>query len=106
RGIDPGEIIVANEKIAPTPDLVILLDLPPESGLNRVRSRGDVPNSFEETVALTRAREIFLELHAAYPETSICIDATPSLRDVHTEARQAFESALQTRANEAAASKP
>jgi dTMP kinase len=95
RGIDPFAIIAANEKIAPTPDLVILLDLPPADGLTRVRARGDVPNTFETEDALQQSRDIFLQLHRAYSDTSVRIDATPDLRAVHAQARAAFLTAIE-----------
>ncbi len=95
RGIDPFAIIAANEDIAPAPDLVILLDLPPAGGLTRVRARGDVPNTFETEDALQQSRDIFLQLHAAYPASSIRIDATPDLRAVHAQARSAFLLAIE-----------
>ncbi len=97
RGIDPGKIIAANENIAPAPDLVILLDVPPASGLDRVRARGDVPNSFEETSALAISRDIFLQLHADHPDTSVKIDATRTLRAVHADCRRALQTFLAPR---------
>ncbi len=95
RGIDPFAIITANEAIAPTPDLVILLDIPPSEGLARVRARGDVPNTFESETALQQSRDIFLQLHDAFPARSARIDATPSLREVSALCRAAFANALE-----------
>ncbi len=95
RGMDPFGIIAANEKIAPVPSLVILLDLPPAGGLARVRARGDVPNTFETEDALQQSRDIFLQLHAAFPDTSVRVDATADLRTVHATARSAFLQAIE-----------
>lgn len=59
RGADPTEIINANEKFAPTPDLFLLLDVEPKTGIGRISKRGDIPNEFESLDGLTKAKEIF-----------------------------------------------
>src|SRR4051812_29808874 len=48
RGAFPEAILRENEKFAPLPDLVILLDFDPAAGLARIRARGDAPNTFEQ----------------------------------------------------------
>ncbi len=58
RGADPAAIIARNEEFAPRPDLVLLLDVDPGSGLGRVRGRGDVPDAFEREDALREVRRI------------------------------------------------
>jgi dTMP kinase len=60
RGADPAEILERNEQFAPKPDLVLLLDFDPEGGLQRVRARGDAPNTFEQVDQLVAVRGIFL----------------------------------------------
>jgi dTMP kinase len=65
RGVDPARILEANERFAPKPDLVLLLDFDPEGGLARVRARGDAPNTFEQLEQLRAVRGIFLGLQ--YP---------------------------------------
>lgn len=90
RGIDPFEIIAQNEAHVPRPDLVLLLDVDPTAGLNRVRIRGDIPNEFEKVQALSEARAIFNQLHERHPEFSVRLDASASLRDVHSRALAAF----------------
>lgn len=62
RGADPGEILARNEVFAPKPDLVLLLDFDPAAGLDRIRARGDAPNTFEQLDQLRDVRRIFLEL--------------------------------------------
>jgi dTMP kinase len=66
RGLDPKELIRRNEEFAPEPDLLVLLDLDVSQGLDRVRTRGDRANLFEQTDALRRAREIFLSIDKPY----------------------------------------
>jgi dTMP kinase len=72
HGADPEFILGTSEAFAPQPDLLIVLDIPPGTGLERIRERGDEPNKFESVESLERARAIFncidrsykLEIHA------------------------------------------
>ncbi|HEX2749569.1 MAG TPA: dTMP kinase [Verrucomicrobiales bacterium] len=82
RGADPGQIIADNESFAPRPDVFLLLDLPVAQGLDRIRRRGDEPNDFEKVDSLEKARGIFRDLAAQYPQHSLVIDASASVRDV------------------------
>ena len=66
RGFDPEELRRSNEAFAPEPDLLVLLDVKPEFGLKRVRSRGDEANLFEKAEELAKAREIFNGLTKPY----------------------------------------
>ena len=66
RGLDPQELIRRNEEFAPEPDLLVLLDADVTDGLDRVRTRGDRANLFEQTDTLRRAREIFLSISKPY----------------------------------------
>lgn len=87
RGLDPAELLAQNEKFAPEPDLLILLDLEPKVGLERIRTRGDRANHFEKTDTLAKAREIFLGIQKPYKVT---IDATKSSDAVRAEILSAF----------------
>ncbi|HEX4336276.1 MAG TPA: dTMP kinase [Polyangiaceae bacterium] len=58
-GVDPEKIIRDNEAFAPRPDLLIMLDVPVDVGLERIRTRGDNPNLFERRDALERCKAIF-----------------------------------------------
>lgn len=82
RGADPQAVIAEHETFAPRPDVVLLLDIPVDHGLQRIRSRGDEPNDFEKAAGLERARSIFQSLAAAAPNHSLLVDASASVRDV------------------------
>ncbi len=67
------------------PDLVIVLDIDPQEGLQRAKRRGDA-NRFEaETVDFMRSvRQTYLDRAAAAPDRYVVIDATlpePEVRD-------------------------
>lgn len=72
RGIDFREIMETNERFAPEPDLLVMLDVEPQAGRGRIRGRGDQTNEFEKNETLRRAREIFLQIKKPY---LIIIDA-------------------------------
>lgn len=62
RGFDPLEIRRKNEEFAPIPDLLLILDLDVETAIQRIGSRGDTANEFEQRANLECCREIFLSL--------------------------------------------
>ena len=66
RGMAPEEIMRRNELFAPEPDLLVLIDIDPKIGLERIRTRGDRANHFETTGTLKKAREIFLGIQKPY----------------------------------------
>ena len=57
-GCDPQSIRARNEAFAPPPDLLLLLDLPPEVGWRRLKQRG-MPSHFERLDYLERVADIF-----------------------------------------------
>ena len=66
RGADPEIKLSRNEAFAPQPDLLVILDVSPQSGLERIRKRGDEPNKFETLDSLERARAIFNQIDRPY----------------------------------------
>jgi len=66
KGIDPVEIRRINEAFAVIPDLVIVLDIPADDGLERIAGRGRRDWLFEREDYLCRVREIFLTLDDSY----------------------------------------
>jgi dTMP kinase len=81
RGGDIAELKARMEQIAPVPDIVFLLDLPPAEGIRRIsESRNERPNEFEKIETLTRVREAF----NAIPEARIVrIDGGRPVEEVH-----------------------
>lgn len=66
RGASPEEILATNERFAPQPDLVLLLDCSPEVSLERIRKRGSVPDEFERLESLEAVRRIFLAMERPF----------------------------------------
>jgi dTMP kinase len=60
RGANPNVILMAE------PDLLVILDVPPQLGLARIRERGDEPNTFESEESLALARQLFNRMEAPY----------------------------------------
>ena len=79
RGMDPMEIIKRNEKFSPRPDITIILDIPPEIGLTRVKGRGE-SDGFETLDYLKKVRDIYLSLQKW--DNAVVVDATRPLDEV------------------------
>lgn len=74
------------------PDLVLIFDLPVETGLKRAKSRGDGNRFEEESVAfLQRVREAYLGRAAAQPDRYAVIDADRPLDEVCAQAWSAIQ---------------
>ncbi|HLV58620.1 MAG TPA: dTMP kinase [Natronosporangium sp.] len=68
------------------PDLVVLLDVPPEVGLARVNGRGRTDRLEQEDLAFhERVRHVFLDLAAADPRRYLVIDGTRPADDIAAE---------------------
>lgn len=90
KGANYDEIIAENEVIAPKPDLVLVLDLDVDAGLERIRNRGDQPNLFEDKAGLRRARQIFQQLDEK-SSNSLVIDTSGRFKDSFNLALKAFQ---------------
>jgi dTMP kinase len=85
RGLDWRRILEASEAEFPCPDLVLLLEIEPEAGLARVRSRGEALDTvFERRDFLERVAEIFRAVERPYIER---IPAQGSPEEVHAAVR-------------------
>jgi len=61
RGLHPDVIRTENERFAPIPDLLFILDTPVSIGLDRIaRKRGDQFDDFEQETYLEKVRALFL----------------------------------------------
>jgi dTMP kinase len=93
-GIDPEGILIQN-RFAPVPDLVLLLELPPDKAIERIRQyRGDQLNDFEHVDQLHKVSALFSRF------TDRCImriDADRSLETVQQEIRRVTSTLLEQR---------
>ncbi|MCF6291388.1 MAG: dTMP kinase [Desulfobacterales bacterium] len=88
-GLDPEEIIRRNEEFAPRPDLVLLLELDPAQGIDRIRnSRNEELNAFEQEESLARVATVFNRLQGDHIQR---LDASRSVAGVHDEVLQQVE---------------
>ena len=62
----PVQQLMDDNRFAPRPDILLLLDLAPADGLARIRARGDQPNAFETLDNLQAVRSIFLTMDDAH----------------------------------------
>ena len=92
RGLDPADIQSRNEAFAPVPDLLLLLDLSPEEGLERIRKRGDTPNDFETIESLRGCKKIFDSLDTPYLRR---ISANAPVAEVWSKCREEFKAAAE-----------
>ena len=80
RGFDPREIRKINEKFAPIPDLVFILELDLDSALSRIGVRDGQANEFEQRGALKKCHDVFASLQDEFVRR---IDAEQSPAEVH-----------------------
>lgn len=83
----PIEIINALNKIVVEPlepDLTIILDLPPEIGLKRAKTRGGDEKRYEKMEFLfhTKLRSGFNEIAKKNPERCVLVDAKPTIEEI------------------------
>jgi dTMP kinase len=79
-----------------SPDLTLLLDIPVEQGMRRVRGRGLEVDRFEQskTEFLERARTAYLARARMEPDRIVVIDASGSLDEVRNAVSRALEARL------------
>lgn len=92
RGLDADRLLTDSEAEFPHPDLALLLEVAPELGLKRVRTRGaTLEGVFEHPDRLTRVAEIFHTLDRPYIER---IDASGPPEQVERTIRSRVEHRL------------
>ena len=95
RGLDMRKIREDNERFSPQPNMVIVLDLDPASGLSRiVNQRKSQLDAFEKEEYLRKVRENFLEI--GKQPNGVIISAEQSPDVVHREIVKAIEDRLPT----------
>ncbi|WHN66227.1 dTMP kinase [Cysteiniphilum sp. QT6929] len=73
------------------PDLTIYLDIEPELGLQRAKSRNALDRIEQEKIEFfNRAREIFLKLVKENPQTSVVINANNTIEQVQAQLTRVF----------------
>lgn len=90
-GLDPDRLIALNERFAPRPQWVVILDLPPAIALQRIGSRGAGSDAFEGLQNLQRVSRIYaqmqgqhiLHLDAQRPPASSLQDILAALAERH-----------------------
>ncbi len=65
RGLDRDMLKAAERRIAPDPDILIVVDIPPEQALERIRSSRGATDDFEGLESLRRLRDVFLAFEGA-----------------------------------------
>lgn len=97
RGMDRGVIERLADLVHPglEPDLVLLLDAPPEVGRDRARRRGDADRLEQEQAAFhQRVRDGYRALAAEKPERFCVVDAAQPVAAVHAGIEQAIQRLL------------
>ncbi len=97
KGLSIEEIKVKNERIAPKPDIVLLLDCSPEKCVERVKKRGKT-SRFEKLDYLKKVRELFLKIASTDKRVRI-INAEKSEEEVFKSAIKIIEEFLSKRGN-------
>ena len=99
RGLSPERFVWLEQWIAGSiqPELTFLLDLPPETGLQRARARGPQDRIEQETLAFfQRVREAYLERAKQFPERICVVDAMQSEARVRQQLLDRLEAFFQT----------
>jgi len=98
RGLGAGPVRQLAGLVHPElePDLVLVLDVPVETGLERIRRRKGGPDRFEGSRVdfLNRVRETYLERARAHPARYVVIDATQTPDQVGAAIERALETHL------------
>ena len=93
-GLDTDKIREENEKFAPRPDLVIILDAPPKMGLERITDkRRDELNFFETLEYQEKVRELFLSMES-YDNVKI-LDGSKGIDEVQGEIRRVVKELIE-----------
>jgi dTMP kinase len=84
------EWLEAINRYTPLPDLVIILDVDPRTGLRRIEGRreeSELDKAFNDPAFLERVRLAYRQLAGRYSDRVVLIDAARSVRDVQMSIR-------------------
>ena len=74
------------------PDATILLDIPVDIGMERVRERGETDRFEQEQLSFfSRIRDAYLRLAKENPERFHIVDTRPAIEEVHKQMRTVME---------------
>ncbi|MGD8540384.1 MAG: dTMP kinase [Candidatus Aminicenantes bacterium] len=93
KGVDPESIRERNEAFAVKPDLVFILDVEPDRGLERIADRGQKDLLFEREDYLAKVRQIFKSLQEDF---IYHIDATQSIEHMAEQIEEITINLLQS----------
>jgi dTMP kinase len=94
-GLNMERIREENEKFAPRPDLVIILDAPPKVGLDRIiDKRKEDLNYFETLDYQDKVRALFLSMES-YDNVKI-LNGSKGIEEVHREIRRAVKELIES----------
>jgi dTMP kinase len=88
RGVDRGTIKQLQSMVQDelTPDLTIILDLDPQTGMQRAMKRGKLDRfEREELEFFARVRQTYLDIAMADPRRCVIIDASQKLETVKSD---------------------
>lgn len=98
RGLSQPLIRSLHQQVQPDmqPDLVILLDMPLEASIERLRKRADPKDRMEQASLdfFTQARASFLHRAQQNPERYFCVDATHSIEVIARQIRDRIQAQL------------
>jgi dTMP kinase len=92
RGLDMENIKEENEKFAPIPDLLIILDIDPAAGMERVKKRNKIVDHFENEAYLEKVRKNFLQMEK-FPN-AVVIDSSKQTDKVQMDIEKAVKEKL------------
>lgn len=94
RGLDTNVIaqLAAMVQGSLHPDLTLILDLPPQTGLKRASARGDLDRFEQEQLSFfDRVRAAYLDMAAREPQRCVVVNAEQPLPEVQAEIRKCLE---------------
>ena len=74
------------------PDATILLDIPVDKGMERVRERGESDRFEQEQLSFfNRIRDAYLKLARENPQRFHIVDTLPAIEEVHKQLHQVMD---------------